>query len=371
MEVDEKRQRSLSRKALQNEIENKRKELGSDANVLQNAFDNALGKEEHDDLRLLQDATEKYKETLLQLTELYQHDKWGDYEEEAKLTMEYSRLERAHGVITQARDSQDHDRRSHTSRQSRHSSISHSSCRSSASSARRRALTEASAAKKQAEFDKLIAEKERTRRLREAEEYRKKEERQAQHDLDMALLTADRAKAIADARVEAIERCINEELDIENEQDLGTTNNQRLELSDEQVKRNAEERVRSWVDTHPNTLPTPNPTHHLPSLPVAASTPKQDHTIGLLESFTATNQRLVSGLSKQSLPKCHPDIFDGEVTLFHPWKRSFKAMIEDADVTPAQEMNYLRNFTNGEVQNVVDNFRRRHHSDLSVVLQQL
>ncbi|KAK3752635.1 hypothetical protein QZH41_000499 [Actinostola sp. cb2023] len=288
--------------------------------------------------------------------------------------MEYSRLERAHGVITQARNSQDHDRRSHTSRQSRHSSISHSSCRSSvtsASSARRRALTEASAAKKQAEFDKLIAEKERTRRLREAEEYRKKEERQAQHDLDMALLTADRAKAIADARVEAIERCINEELDIENEQDLGTTNNQRLELSDEQEKRNAEERVRSWVDTHPNTLPTPNPTHHLPSLPVAASTPKQDYTIGLLESFTATNQRLVFGLSKQSLPKCHPDIFDGEVTLFHPWKRSFKAMIEDADVTPAQEMNYLRNFTIGEVQNVVDNFRRRHHSDLSVVLQQL
>lgn len=76
-------------------------------------------------------------------------------------------------------------------------------------------------------------------------------------------------------------------------------------------------------------------------------------------------------MSKQSFPKCHPDIFDGEVTLFHPWKRSFKAMIHDADVGPAQEMNYLRNFTTAEVQDVVDNFRKSHHPDLSIVLKEL
>ncbi|KAK3731816.1 hypothetical protein QZH41_007628 [Actinostola sp. cb2023] len=34
-------------------------------------------------------------------------------------------------------------------------------------------------------------------------------------------------------------------------------------------------------------------------------------------------------------------------------------------------MNYLRNFTKGEVQNVVDNFWKRHHTDLAVVLREL
>lgn len=34
-------------------------------------------------------------------------------------------------------------------------------------------------------------------------------------------------------------------------------------------------------------------------------------------------------------------------------------------------MSNLRNFMGGEVQNVVDNYRKRHHADLSVVLGEL
>jgi hypothetical protein len=38
----------------------------------------------------------------------------------------------------------------------------------------------------------------------------------------------------------------------------------------------------------------------------------------LTESLTSANQQVVAGLARQSLPKCHPDIFSGDATLFHP-----------------------------------------------------
>lgn len=370
-ENEGKRQRCLSRKALQNEIEGKRKQLDNDALLLQNAFDKALNTDEHgeEDLPFLQNATERYKETLLQLTELYQQDKWDDYKEEAHLTREYSRLERARKTIAQrTAGSQASERASQITRRSSHTSTTRSST-SSSSSARRKAITELAAIKKQAEFDKRIAEKERARKLQEAEDRRKKEEQQAQHELDIALLEADRAQAVADAKLEAIERCMEEE----REQDLESREGsmKELELITKHPRKNVQDRVKDWVDTHPNELPISTPEHLHERQPIASSTPARQQEWTMLETFTATNQRLVSGLSKQSLPKCHPDIFEGEVTLFHPWKRAFKAMIDEADVTPAQEMNYLRNFTGGEVQNVVDNYRKRHHADLSVVLEEL
>ena len=70
---------------------------------------------------------------------------------------------------------------------------------------------------------------------------------------------------------------------------------------------------------------------------------------------------MVSSLAKPSLPKCHPDTFDGDATLFHPWKKAFKTMISEAEIIPEQEINYLRQFSAGEVQRVVDNFRNYHH----------
>ena len=91
----------------------------------------------------------------------------------------------------------------------------------------------------------------------------------------------------------------------------------------------------------------------------------------LIESLTSANQQVVAGLARQNLPKCHPDIFSGDATLFHPWKRAFKAMIKDTSVTAEQEINYLRSFTRGEVQRVVDNFRIRHHNDPTRLLQNL
>jgi len=282
---------------------------------------------------------------LNELTELYQQDQWGDYEEEAKLTTEYSKLERAGNIIKQATDGCHHEVSSQVSRKSRRSSTSRAS--TSSSSARRNALADIAAARKQAEYDKLIAEKDNARKVQ-----------QAQYELEMAKLAADKVEAIASARLLAIEECLDEE------------EFKDLDLPGDPDPEDHECHVNTWMQNHPitnTTTPGQEPAHR----PIVTSTPKRDSTIGLLETFTITNQRLVSGLTRQSLPKCHPDIFDGEVTLFHPWKRAFRAMIDDADVTPAQEMNYLRNFTKGEVQNVVDNFRKRHHTDLAVVLREL
>ncbi|KAK3727951.1 hypothetical protein QZH41_004895 [Actinostola sp. cb2023] len=348
--TNEKRHRPLSRKALQNAIETKRRELDVNAKVLQELYviaNTAVqnGECSEGKLQSLQTATQKYRNTLNELTELYQQDQWGDYEEEAKLTTEYSKLERAGNVIKQATDGCHHEVSSQVSRKSRRSSTSRAS--TSSSSARRNALADIAAARKQAEYDKLIAEKDNARKVQ-----------QAQYELEMAKLAADKAEAIASARLLAIEECLDEE------------EFKDLDLPADPDPEDHEGHVNTWVQNHPitNTItPGQEPAHR----PIVTSTPKRDSTIGLLETFTITNQRLVSGLTRQSLPKCHPDIFDGEVTLFHPWKRAFRAMIDDADVTPAQEMNYLRNFTKGEVQNVVDNFRKRHHTDLAVVLREL
>ena len=96
--------------------------------------------------------------------------------------------------------------------------------------------------------------------------------------------------------------------------------------------------------------------------PLVTSTPAKDIS-GPQLIETSVNQQVVSGLARQNLPKCHPDTFSGNATLFHPWKNSFKAMNEDANVSATQQINYLRSFTSGEPQRLVDNYRKRQQSD--------
>ena len=96
---------------------------------------------------------------------------------------------------------------------------------------------------------------------------------------------------------------------------------------------------------------------------VLHSTPK--------EVYTGTNQQLVASLVKQSLPKCHPDVFNGNVAMFHSWKRSFKAMVKDADIAADQELNYLRSYTSGDPQQLVDNYRKRQGDNPTVTLAEL
>lgn len=46
-------------------------------------------------------------------------------------------------------------------------------------------------------------------------------------------------------------------------------------------------------------------------------------------------------------------------------------MVSDANVSPVQEVNYLRRFTSGEVQKLVDSYRKRKQQDPSRLLSSL
>ena len=90
-----------------------------------------------------------------------------------------------------------------------------------------------------------------------------------------------------------------------------------------------------------------------------------------VEELVTINQKLAASLECQSLPKCHPEIFAGDVTLFNPWKSAFRAMVKDANVSPEKEINYLRSYTKGEAQKVVNNYRQRQYRDPVIALQDI
>ena len=112
-------------------------------------------------------------------------------------------------------------------------------------------------------------------------------------------------------------------------------------------------------------------THRVFSGSLITSTPINITGSQLIEALTSVNEQIVAGLARQSLPKCHPDTFNGDPTLFHPWKAAFKAMVSDTNVSPVQEVNYLRRFTSGEAQKLVDNYRKRKQRDPSGLLSSL
>ena len=73
--------------------------------------------------------------------------------------------------------------------------------------------------------------------------------------------------------------------------------------------------------------------------------PGKDSNEGKLATI---NKKLMESLARISLPKCHPDVHNGDVTMFHMWKSSFKGMIHDCHLSPEQEMNYMSIYTAGE-----------------------
>ena len=96
-------------------------------------------------------------------------------------------------------------------RRSRSRVTSSSRFSSSSSVAQRKALAEAAAAKQEAEFDQLLAEKERERLEIEAEEERKHQTQRAKFECNKAVLTANKKRAIAEAKLKAIEQSLEEE----------------------------------------------------------------------------------------------------------------------------------------------------------------
>ena len=226
-------------------------------------------------------------------------------------------------------------------------------------------------------------------------------QRELDHAQEMAILIAEKKVAIANAKLKAIEEALQE--------DDYTERVSIPEIPEDKVEQRTDEWVNS-VTSQEHDFPMSNPATRKEGYPQdppentsnptpimtahnnapQATTPSQDGVTAkavsysptqasqvgptertLIESLTLANKQIVAGLARQNLPKCHPDIFSGDAPLFHPWKRAFKGMIKDTSVTAEQEINYLRSFTRGEVQRVVDNFRIRHQNDPVTLLQDL
>ena len=424
---EDKRQRAMSQKAVQNAIQATSADLDTKEQVLKSTINktcNALEKGTCLDVNAmtepLQLAYMKYQETLEELEGLYGQDKWGDSSNSSQQIMESGKflLRCALDILDRIKKQKEEIAEDTLSRRSKRTSYASSrttsqprSQASSASSARRKALAEAAAAKEKAEFDRKIAEMENERIRLEAEEDLQRKCARAQYERDMAFLAAERATAVADAKLKAIEQSIADE--------------QMSVILEEHDSEDSRSRTQNWVndqtdippngdnvgdETHPadtivpkhqgatgekdiQVLPAAAPSNEQttgepPSIPSTNQPPPPPRgfagnppifkppaegptTSRKVEVLDTTNEKLVTSLVRQNLPKCHPDIFEGDPTLFHPWKNAFEAMIQDARLTPAQEMSYLRNYTAGKVQILVDNYRKRQQNNPSQTLQEL
>ena len=63
-------------------------------------------------------------------------------------------------------------------------------------------------------------------------------------------------------------------------------------------------------------------------------------------------------------------MFNGDVTMFHPWKRAFKAMVRDTGILPEQELNYLYKYTTGDPRQLLDSFRKRQYRKPETLLKE-
>ncbi|KAK3727498.1 hypothetical protein QZH41_018364 [Actinostola sp. cb2023] len=388
------RHRTLTVKALQNAIEQKRRDLNIIQKKLRLVIANAekpmLGSDGDKVLSELEPTASEFKSTLQHLTNLCAQDKSNEYDEEA-FKNENQILNYAYVIINRIKSKQT-DKSSDKSSRRSNKTLSVASTNSSAR-LRAEAAGEAAAARKNAEYERLIAEKELQRKQREADDQNRRERERAIYEKDMALLTADRNAATANAKLEAIEQAIDARgSEISNDLDdlspaldnrtedwvLGNQQHNSYVAPEESIPRGGPPPRPIGAFSTKSATPSPpfGNANYVPERtfgrPFLASTPVRDITGSqLLEALTTTNRQIVAGLARQNLPKCDPDTFDGDATLFHPWKKAFKAMLSETEISPDQEVNYLRKFTSGEVQRVVDNFRKRQQRDPVKLLRNL
>lgn len=423
-----------SPKALQNAIDSKRKELSKSRKELLRVMQSVEQSASHESeigtaARDLATASENFGRMMKELLDLYDQDLYGDYTKEAQLVEENETLKRALLLVEKTKNrlsksSKYLETRSIASRSSCPSSRLSSASKSSSTMARLQALADAKAAREEAQYARLIAQKELERRTRDAEAERTRQQEIAQLESEMAILSADKKAAIANAKLEVFEDARRLEENLERESQLRDFEVPEIKM---------EHRTSRWVYSSPTLSPPraenatryerehdprdttertkplspaaskfeslkkmsqqpkppdPNPdppgqnstnedrrTHQDTAFnrrPLMTSTPFRDVTGSkLIDSLTAVNQQIVAGLARQNLPKCQPDVFSGDPSLFHPWKSAFKAMLIDTDVSPIQEINYLRSFTSGPPQRLVDNYRKRQMRDPVALLRDL
>ena len=214
-----KRKIQLTPKALQNAIEDKWRDILRSRRKLLTVMRSAEEARDDSDINTkagdLTGATEEFGSLLQGLLSLYEQDLYGELIDGAQLKEENEILKRALLLIDslKSRIVRQSDELSETPSvvRSRHSSRRSLASSTSSSAARLQALADARAASQEAQYARLIAEKELERRTRDAEAERIREQERVQFEKEMAILGADKRAAIANAKLKVFEDAFLEE----------------------------------------------------------------------------------------------------------------------------------------------------------------
>lgn len=256
-----KRRIKLTPKALQNAVEDKRREITKSRKRLLSVMKSVEELSEDSEIetvaRELAVASEEFGKLLKELLDLYGQGSHEDHVGEAHLDEENHILERALLLVEKLKNRisrQSSKLLELRSVSSRHSSRRSSVSKTSSTIARLRALADAKAAKEEAQYTRLIAQKELERRTRDAEAERIRQQENARFESEMAILGADKKAVIANAKLKVFENALLEE-DLERESELP-------EFKVPKIK--TEQRTSQWVHSSltPGPLPTGNSFRH-------------------------------------------------------------------------------------------------------------
>ena len=354
-----KRKIQLTPKALQNAIEDKRREILKSRRRLLIIMRSVEETTDDTDIKTIASdltaAAGEFGSLLQGLLSLYEQDLHGEFIDGDQLKEENETLKRALLLIDSLKNRiarQSDELLETRSVYSRHSSRRSLVSSTSSSAARLQALADARAASQEAQYTRLIAEKELERRTRDAEAERIRQQEKARYEKELKILGADKKAAVANAKLKVFEEALLEQ-ELERDSELPS-----LEVPG--IKN--EERTSQWVHSSltlnhspadyrsrpgrtqessnaleqskplsPSVVPkSQSLSQDLPNKkeqqdtpfnrePISTSTPLIDVTGSqLIETLTSVNQQIVAGLARQNLPKCHPDVFSGDPTLFHP-----------------------------------------------------
>jgi len=243
----------LTPKALQNAIEDKRREILKTRRRLLIIMRSVEETTDDTDIKTIaSDLTAAAGElgSLLQgLLSLYEQDLHGEFIDGDQLKEENETLRRALLLIDSLKNRiarQSDELLETRSVYSRHSSRRSLVSSTSSSVARLQALADARAASQEAQYTRLIAEKELERRTRDAEAERIRQQEKARYEKELKILGADKKAAVANAKLKVFEEALLEQ-ELERDSELPSLEVPRIKN---------EERTSQWVHSSP-TLNSP------------------------------------------------------------------------------------------------------------------
>ena len=192
-----KRQRILTQKGFQNTLLQETSDFNKETKALQSAIFSVHAALRESETSKLKSATALLENKYLK----FEQDTWKetvDVEPVVERTS-YNHIQQAEATLLEAAKKLSGEAKKTSSKRSGRSASGHSGrstrSRVSSTSARIQDMADAAAARRQAEYDLLMAEKENARKQKDAHDERERAAAKAQHDHDMAVLAARKLTA--------------------------------------------------------------------------------------------------------------------------------------------------------------------------------